>query len=263
MTLFFFEVVLGLIIHTLTGYIQSIYLIQEKERLLLLDGCCYCDFERVKQFIEIELQLELKNLELVITTHAHPDHMGALKRFKKHGIPIAGPEGINIWYKGPVGIATYIVDILLTHFVARAQKKKFKRVLFSRKIELDYILKDGSQVPGFNNWKVIESPGHTSMDLTLYHTKEEIAYVADNILSSQTKIFSPYPICFPELYKASLQKYLDLGITEYLLAHHNRMTISKAEVQDLIAKTPSKPKKHSNMSFQILKKILNHTISKK
>ena len=61
-------------IHTLSGYIQHIYLAEHEHGLLLLDGCSRADVETVSQFITETLHRPLSDLKLIVVTHMHPDH---------------------------------------------------------------------------------------------------------------------------------------------------------------------------------------------
>ncbi|AYF45743.1 metallo-beta-lactamase domain protein [Halobacteriovorax sp. BALOs_7] len=243
-------------IHQLKGYIQTIYLVEEKGSFLLLDGCCRPDVEVVESYLESKLNRNLSDIKLVITTHAHPDHMGGVELFKKRGIPIAGPRDLNQMYSGPFGIVTYWVDILLTYLVALNKKRGFKNILFSRKVKLDYILTDLMEVPFFKNWKVLECPGHTIMDLSIFHEEQKLAYIADNFVSTKTNVFRPYPIWKPQEYRSSLQRYIDLGINDFLIAHYGQVKVSHERIKELIDSTPDIPRKHHNSLPAILMKLL-------
>ena len=249
-------------IHQIKGYIQTIYLVENDGHFLLLDGCCRCDVLVVKSFIEDELASDFSKLKLVITTHAHPDHSGGLTEFQKFGIKVAGPIKLNDWYKGFSGFLTYQIDILLTYLVALNKKRGFKNIFFPRKTKLDFILKEGEVIPGFEDWKVIECPGHTSMDISLHHSDLSLAYVADNFVGNSKNVFRPYPIVYPDLYKNSLKRYIDLGVTRFLIAHHGEVKISQDRINELIETTPVKPRKHTNTLFGIFMKLLKSFIRK-
>ena len=242
-------------IHQLKGYIQTIYLIEESNGLFLLDGCCRPDVARVIAYVENNLKRPTKDLKLVISTHAHPDHAGGLHLFKKLGIPIAGPLQLNTWYKGISGILKYLIDILLTYMVAAVKKKGFENVFYPRVCKLDYELKDSDKVPGFNTWSVIEAGGHTAVDLSIYHSQSKLIYVADNFVLSRGKLIQPYPLCYPDKYKDSLKKYLNMNIHNFLLAHYGQVQISNEQIESLIESTPKKPRIHKNTLLSILLKI--------
>jgi glyoxylase-like metal-dependent hydrolase (beta-lactamase superfamily II) len=242
-------------IHEINGYIHTIYLVEEGGDLLLLDGCSRPDVPVVESFITNQLGKTLDQLKLVISTHPHPDHFGGLGFFKKMGIPVAGPEEINFWYLGIAGRFRYFVDIFLMYLVAVNKKRGLKNILFSREVDLDYVLKDGMAVPGFKSWTVMECSGHTNMDLTLYHEEQKIAYVADNLISTKTSAYTPYPIYNPEKYRETLERYLNSDIEEYLLAHQGRIRISKERIKRLRDKVSMKPKRHRNTLHAILFKL--------
>ena len=249
-------------IHEIQGYIQTIYLVEQPNGLLLLDGCCRPDVAVVKQYIEEKLKRNFSDLELVISTHAHPDHVGGLAYFKSLGVNIAGPVGLNDWYKGFKGLFTYWVDIILTYMIAVNKKSGFKNIFFPRKVVLDLELKEGDLVPAFEDWVALECPGHTGIDLTLYNKKTNIAYVADNIVGSKKRVFSPYPISFPEEYKKSLKRYLELDIEDFLLAHYGKVKLSKEQIQKVVESVSVKSRRHRNSLHKILLKLVRSIFNK-
>jgi glyoxylase-like metal-dependent hydrolase (beta-lactamase superfamily II) len=204
----------------------------------------------------------MSDLKLVVSTHAHPDHSGGLAGFKKLGIPIAGPEDLSSWYGGVSGFFTYWVDILLTYMVALNKKRGFKNIIFKRRVKLDHPLKDGDLIPGFENWQALHCPGHTGMDLSLYNESQKIAYVADNFVGIKTKVFRPYPIIYPEKYKVSLQRYIDLGLEDFLIAHHGQVKVSHKRIKQLIETTPNQARKHTNTLPLIFMKLFKSLMRK-
>ncbi len=240
------------VLHQIEGYIQTIHLVEEGDHLMLLDGCSRPDVNVVQSFIENTLSKSLSDLKLVISTHAHPDHAGGLHWFKKKGILIAGPEELNQWYRGVSGFFTYLVDILLTYLVAMKRNTKFKNIIFPRTVKLDFILRENMIIPGFEQWQVLECPGHTSHDLSIYHAQNNVAYVADNFVKVKSRVFRPYPLFNPKQYKQSLQKYVDLGINDFLVAHYGRIEVSSERIKELIETTPAKPRRHLNTLPKII-----------
>lgn len=69
-------------LHKLDGYIQTIYLVEYNDKLLLLDGCSRADIPVLKRFITNTLQRPFHDLNLVIVTHMHPDHAGAAHKLR-------------------------------------------------------------------------------------------------------------------------------------------------------------------------------------
>ena len=232
-------------IHTIEGYIESLFLIEYPDKLLLLDSGCRSDVSIVSKYIKEQLNRPMSDLKLVIITHAHPDHSGGAYYYqKRYGIPIAGTWKMNEWYSGFSGFITQIVDIFLTHYVAYKRKKSLKNIWFPRKLEFDHILEFDQPLPGFSDWRILSTPGHTLVDLTVFHKDESIAYIADCIIRLGQRTIHPYPINHPEKYKASLSRLRDLNIKTYLLAHHGSTEINCVTFKELISSIPNKPKNH-------------------
>ena len=227
-----------------------------------MDGCTKADVPNVINFIEKKLSYNKSDLKLVLSTHSHPDHAGGLHSFRKLGIPIAGPNNIGIEYSGFGGAINYLIDILLSYLVAFNKKKSVKNIFFNPKIKLDYVLEENSPIPEFEGWVAIEAPGHTNRDLTIFHKKTRTAYVADNFVGSAKSVYRPYPITSPKKYKATLKKYKQLGIENFLLAHSGLRKVTHEEIDHLIYTAPRNPRVHKNTIMIIFLKLFHSLIKK-
>lgn len=245
-------------IHQIRGYIQSMYLVEYDHGLLLLDSGCRCDVPIVKEFITQKLNRSWQDLKLVVATHAHPDHSGGAFYYQQAGVKIAGPKKLNHWYRGPRGVVVYIIDIILTYMVAMKVRRgeKLKKILFPRKIHFDYHVKEGDSLPGFPDWQVLECPGHTACDISLWHSATALAYTADNIIAKKKEYVPPYPINFPKKYIRTLRRYQTLGIEHFLLAHYDKHKLTIQQLDQLIAKAPDNYRSHSNTLPIIFTRLL-------
>lgn len=242
-------------IHEIQGYIQTIYLVEYPDKLVLLDSGCRCDVEKVKKYIET-IGRSLSDLKLVVVTHAHPDHSGGHRIYqKKYHIPIAAPMNINDWYSGLPGILTYVVDIFLTYLVATKKKRGIKWIGFPRRVRADYFLQNLDLLPGFEDWQVLNTPGHTESDISLYHKEKSKIYIADNIVKSKNSLYRPYPINSPEKFQRSLEKYIELAPQHYLLAHHGECEIKIEKLIQLKSNVPKVPRNHRNTLPHIIKHL--------
>lgn len=254
-------------VHEIRGYIQSMYLVEYPDKLLLLDSGTKLDLEVVRDFILNHLKREISDLKLVLISHAHPDHSGGAAYFQKLGIPIAGPHNINDWYKGISGWITYNVDIFLLYLVwtkVKTKKSKFQSVYFPRKLKLDYKLEDKMPIPGFEDWIALHTDGHTQSDLSFYNESNEFIYIADNIVKNRKGFLSPYPVVFPENYKKSLKLYLDLPIKFFAIAHYGIHEISRKQIQQIIETSGDKVRRHRTSLGKIIiglfrRKVRNKT----
>lgn len=233
-------------IHAIDGYIQTLYLIVYPTKILLLDGGCRCDADVVVKYLDT-LGRSITDLKLIVITHHHPDHSGAAPVIqRRYGVPIAALPVINSWYAGLNGWITQKTDIFLTYYVARKKKKRFKHLRFPRRLHIDFPIKTQTSLPYFEDWQLIFTPGHTTVDCSVYNAAESVAYVADLLIGFSTRYACPYPISDPMLYRQSLQLMKELNPQHTLLAHHGRHQITEQTWDALIQETADKPKNHIN-----------------
>jgi len=207
-------------IHEIQGHIQSIFIIEYADRLLLTDCGSRADFNKIKDFIENDLKKQMQDIKLAVVTHTHPDHVGlAQKLQKKYKIPVLAHPSANKWYSGFGGHLQHTIDIFLAWYVSIKQKNPPHRMWFPANLQADYLPQDGESLPFFNDWKVIYSPGHTAHDISLYHPETQTIYVGDVVLKIKNKYVLPMPVTLPGLMDKSLLKLSKLKIKNILLAH--------------------------------------------
>jgi len=232
-------------LHVLNGYIQSIYLAEYPDKLLLLDGCCRADVDTVIQYIEHELGRNRKDLTLIVVTHMHPDHAGGAHRLRDlTGCKLACGNVNGQWYSGIEGHLMHWTDIALTRWVAKRQGKPAKNVWYSAKLKPDIKLNDGDILPYFDDWRIIETQGHTDRDVSLHHMPSNKIYVADLIVKVKQKYLPPYPIFYPNRYKRSLAKIYQVQADKILLAHGGELTFDQKQYEQLLQRAPSVPLTH-------------------
>jgi len=247
-------------LHELDGYIQSIYLIEYKDKLLLLDGCCRADISLLKTYIESTLQREFSNLAAIIVTHMHPDHAGAAHKLRKiTGCKIYTANVDGHWYAGFDGYAMYIVDILLAKWVAKRKGRVPHRLWYNPHLKADVKLKDGERVPGFESWQVIYTQGHTDRCISLKHVPSNIIYVADLMVTVKGKYIPPFPLFFPNRYFQSLTRIKNMEASSLILAHGGEITPSEQDYQHLMNSAPKVPLTHWRTVKLKLKRMLSRT----
>lgn len=230
-------------VHHLSGYIQSIYLVEYPIGLLLLDGCCRADVKLLVDFIENELNRPVQDLQTIVVTHMHPDHAGAAHKLRKlSGCLVVAADKPLQWYHGLNGMLMHWIDMLLTLYVGKKINKGFKNVLYSRKLKPDIKVKDGDQVPHFPEWKILETAGHTDRDLSVWHEAKNWIYVADLIIKLRTKFTAPFPVFHPNQYKGSLNKIKQLAPQTIMLAHGGMLAMKDSDFDDMIAHAPQVPR---------------------
>lgn len=232
-------------LHHIKGYIQDTWLVQEDERLLLLDGASRADVKPICRFITEELKLPLANLKTIVVTHMHPDHAGGAHALRQvTGATIATADVPGHWYGGWDGLLMQWTDLILAQWVAGRMKKRRKFIWYSPWLKPDIKLSDGDTVPGFDNWQVLFTQGHTDRDLSVYHLPSQSLYVADLMVTVKRRYVPPYPVFYPNRYRASVQRVRDLAPQHILLAHGGKVKLTDSDYDFLMSKAPKIPATH-------------------
>ena len=244
-------------IHTLPGYIQHIYLAEDSEGLLLLDGCSRADVDKVCLYITSTLGRPLSDLKLIVVTHMHPDHAGGAMRLRERtGAQVASHPKAAAWYKGLSGRTAHIIDLLLTWWVADRIGKAKESIWYNPILAPDILLKDKQTLPIFANWQVLYTPGHTDHDLSVMHVPSKQAYIADVLVKVKEKLVPPYPLCHPNQYRESLKTLAQSSIDTFFCAHVPPTAKSDIDFEHVIDNAPIKPKNHWHSSKNRIKKKL-------
>lgn len=225
-------------IHAVDGYIETLYLAVYKDRVLALDSGCRSDVPRIEQVMRRRLNRPMSQLALTVASHTHPDHAGGAHTLRRrHAIPVAAPEEINLWYAGFSGGLQHKIDTLLGYFVAWTLKYPFEMICFKKHLFYDHPLTDGDTLPGFEDWQVIATPGHTSHDVVLYHPEAQTLYAADVILKVGAAYRPPFPVSMKKEMRESLEKLRGLKVRHLLLAHGGpqRVTDFSALIDTMLA----------------------------
>ncbi|MED6317568.1 MBL fold metallo-hydrolase [Psychrobacter sp. KCTC 72983] len=227
----------------LEGYIQSSYLAVYPDKIMLLDGCCRADVPMVLGYIKDTLNRPITDLKVVVVTHMHPDHAGGARKFRQEtGCRIISADKKSQWYGGIGGRAMHFVDMNLAYYVARRQGRPFKSLYYSASLKPDITVTDGDFVPEFDEWQVLETPGHTDRDLSLFHLPSRQVYTADLIIKLRHKFVAPFPVYDPKAYKQSLKKIRDLKPSMVMMAHGRERAMSEVEFDAFIAQAPKYPR---------------------
>lgn len=244
-------------IHTLSGYIQHIYFVEDKAGILLLDGCSRADVDMVCDYITHSLGRPLNDLKLIVVTHMHPDHAGGAVRLRERtGALVASHPKAITWYSGLAGRAAHGIDLLLTWWVARRIGKPRKPIWYRPVLAPDMYLNDEQRLPYFPDWQVLYTPGHTDHDLSLIHVPSQQAYIADVLVKVKGKLVPPYPLCHPNQYRETLKKLASSHIDTFFCAHVPPTKKADVDFEYVISNAPRKPKNHWHSSKNRIMKTL-------
>jgi glyoxylase-like metal-dependent hydrolase (beta-lactamase superfamily II) len=222
---------------------------------MLLDGCSRADFQSLSDFFEKDLLRPLSDLKVVLVTHMHPDHAGCAHYLReKTGCKVISFDKGHQWYQGVKGRFAHVIDIALALWVAGKMKRPRKNIWYHPHLKPDITLCDQQVVPGFDEWQVFETPGHTDRDLSIMHIPSKRIYVADLIVKVKGKLSPPFPVYIPELYKASLLKLKALNVNSVMMAHVGELSLSDNDYEYLLNKAPNQPETNKVAVVRMIKR---------
>jgi len=181
-----------------------------------------------------------KDIEQIIITHHHPDHVGMLDYFDRE-LPIYGHPFTQPWLnKDPQFMQnqTNFFNRLFLKFGLDDVFFPYIRTIneplkFSCNRELKYFIREGMTIDGLPGWIVLETPGHAQSHIVLYHEKSGVLIGGDLLL----KDISPNPLLEPPMVKdmidrpkpqlqlnRSLTRLLDLPLSTVYPGHGEMIT---------------------------------------
>lgn len=205
------------------------------------------------------------DIDQVVLTHHHPDHVGLLE-WLPEDIPVYGHPYVRPWIeKDKEFFAAYdqFYSRLFIEFGIKGDFDKMLAVLkaplrYSAKRSLTYEIEEGDMIPGLENWSVFETPGHAQSHLAFYREKDGALIAGDHILAT----ISSNPLLEPALdlaekrpkpqlqYNESLRKMLDLNIQLVYTGHGPDVR----KVHDLIKRRLSRQHDRAMQVRDLLKK---------
>jgi hydroxyacylglutathione hydrolase len=177
------------------------YLIDGDKRILIDPGHRHL-FTRVEMELR-EVGLSPEDIDLLIVTHAHPDHMEAVGVFAKPTLFAMGLAETKFLkdmaeqYHGDLGIP-----------------------------DPDFFLREGELKVGRNTFQVVLAPGHSPGSICLYWPAQKVLFTGD-VVFNQGIGRTDLPGGDGRLLKESIQRLSALD-SEYLLSGHGEI-ISGAE----------------------------------
>lgn len=149
------------------------------------------------------LGFSMKDIELVILTHHHPDHIGLVHKFMPYA-KIAGHPKLKPWLKKDKDFLErtmeFYTEMYFSHgvpekWIEKMRQKNEQFMTFTEKAELSTELIEGSQIEGLSGWTVMETPGHAQSHISLFREKDGTMIAGDHVIehiSSNAIIEAPY-----------------------------------------------------------------------
>nr|WP_164837324.1 MBL fold metallo-hydrolase [Vibrio alfacsensis] len=240
------------------------YLAEYSDKLMLLDGASRADIPNLKDFIEHQLHRPFSELKLVVVTHMHPDHAGAAHKLRDlTGCKVLAAKRERHWYGGLDGWFMHLTDLVLARWMANRMRKPKRNLWYSRKLRPDIELVDGDVIPGFEDWQVLETPGHTDRDLSVYHAEQNVIYVADLMVKVKSRLIAPFPIFHPNQYRQSLLRVFEMNPVCLLVAHGGEVDFDYSAYQHIMNTAPTRPITHWRVTKIKIKGLVRSLLRRK
>ncbi|HYM79975.1 MAG TPA: MBL fold metallo-hydrolase [Candidatus Limnocylindria bacterium] len=167
----------------------NVYLVGEQEMAMIDPGCSDPE-EQERLFALVELLAEdRRRLKLVLLTHHHPDHIGAVEAVRaRYQVLVAG----------------------------HAETGKHVR--------LDFSLEDGEfvpLVPGVGDWNLqaVHTPGHTRGHLCFYHGRTRSLFTGDHVVGGGGTVVIDPPEGDMADYVRSLERVIEMPVEVMFPGH--------------------------------------------
>jgi glyoxylase-like metal-dependent hydrolase (beta-lactamase superfamily II) len=191
--------------------------------------------------------LSISEIEQVILTHHHPDHVGLLDRFPLN-VDIHAHPFSQRWMFRTEAFWDHHDDFFQSLFLEagltmtdRLLTQMKRSLLLSCQRKVTGFLEEGNSIPGLEGWEVLETPGHAMGHLSFLRRSDGVLIGGDLLLEKIT----PNPLLEPPIihgearpkpllqYIETLNRLLELPISKVYTGHGNEVE----NVKELIEST--------------------------
>ncbi|MBM7552380.1 MBL fold metallo-hydrolase [Thalassobacillus pellis] len=194
-----------------------------------------------------------EDVEQIILTHHHPDHIGLIERFPRI-TDVVGHHYIDPWLRKEESFLQSYEAFFTGLYKEAGVPDRFRKFLKSLrkplvtapKSQLTIKIDEGDQLPGHPGWEVVAVPGHAQSHVAFYHSREKALIGGDVLLKhiSSNPLLEPplqegEPRPIPQLqYRDTLAKLLNIDFNTVYPGHGDIFTAP----HDLIKKRLEKQK---------------------
>ncbi|UOQ42634.1 MBL fold metallo-hydrolase [Halobacillus salinarum] len=135
------------------------------------------------------LDIEPEDVEQIILTHHHPDHMGLIESFP-HLRTIAGHYKLRPWLERSEQYLQRYEQFFTLMYEEAGVPETFhsflktlrKPLKWTAQSKLTLELQEGDKIPGHEDWETIETPGHAQSHLSFFRSADGALLGGDHLL---------------------------------------------------------------------------------
>ncbi|KZR60304.1 MBL fold metallo-hydrolase [Pseudobacillus badius] len=182
-----------------------------------------------------EIGYTVGDIEQVVLTHHHPDHIGLLD-FLPEGIEIIGHRYCSGWLTKDEQLlqknSVFFRDLFLQCGLPPEAEGMLSKIQAPLKFScenstLTTAVQEGEELPGLPGWRVFETPGHAQSHLAFFREQDGSLLAGDHILAT----ISSNPLLEPPLipgtdrprpqlqYNDSLRRMMELPVDTVYTGH--------------------------------------------
>ncbi len=195
------------------GKISNVYLINE-EKICIVDCGSPNDFKLIKNTIETELGRSMSDVDYILPTHSHVEHLGNAPKLKrKTGALVVLPYRRINPARGSFDSIGFLKDMpaaIIAGLRNNPALLLYPHLNFAR-VTADVVASDGMKMPGHQGWTVLHTPGHSPESVCLYQAETESLISGDTIITMDGKASLPYGIWSRPKMKDTIERLKKLG----------------------------------------------------
>ncbi len=195
---------------------SNIYLIRKDSGFGMVDAGWPMDRKAIVKGLE-SLDAGLEDIQTVIMTHYHGDHVGTVRRLKKANSLTAAIGAYDVDFAtGARPYERFEVDLSRKIFYSA-----FYPLFRYRPFQVDRPLHEGDTVELLDGLQVIHTPGHTIGSICLYSPENGVLFSGDLVRNEYGILEGPPPQFTPDpsAAAASLHKIAELDFDIILPGH--------------------------------------------
>jgi len=186
-------------IHLVDDSFANVYLILREGKAIAIDAGEPGNEHRVLKYMS-NLGLDKESLNLIIITHAHYDHIGALANLKRlTGAKVAAHKDEVPYVRGEKSLHGYTAE----------------------PIQVDIVLIGGEII---NDLLIIHTPGHTPGSICVLHKATRALFIGD-LVYEENGVLYEIPTHYsldPELNRKSIASLINISGIKHILPSHGK-----------------------------------------